>query len=52
MLFELFISLVAFSKSIDAYELYETKSMGLGESFLTPLETTYQKIAHSPKSYS
>jgi plasmid stabilization system protein ParE len=52
MQFELFISPVALNESMDAYDFYETKSIGLGERFLNSLESTYQKITHFPKSYS
>jgi hypothetical protein len=51
MPFELFISPVALSESIDAYDFYVTKSIGLGDRFLESLETTYKKISHLPKSY-
>jgi hypothetical protein len=52
MQFELFIFPVAFAESMDAYDFYETKSIGLGERFLNSLESTYQKIAHFPRRYS
>ena len=51
MQFELFISPVALSESINAYDFYETKSVGLGDRFLESLETTYRKISLSPKNY-
>lgn len=51
MQFELFISPVALSESLDAYEFYELTSVGLGDRFLKSLEATYKKISHLPKSY-
>ena len=51
MQFELFITPVALTESMDAFDFYEANSAGLGERFLSSLESTYQKIVHLPKSY-
>jgi hypothetical protein len=52
MQYELFISPAALSETLDAYEFYETTSIGLGDRFLKSLEDTYKRITYLPKSYS
>ena len=49
MEFELFISPTALSESINAFDFYEAKSIGLGDCFLKPLETTFMVLLLSRK---
>lgn len=51
MKFDLFITRVALTELMDAFDFYEANSPGLGKGFLKSLEGTYQKMVHLPKSY-
>jgi plasmid stabilization system protein ParE len=52
MAYKIIISALAHDDEYDAYVWYEKSSKGLGEEFLTELETAYEKIALQPKLFS
>jgi plasmid stabilization system protein ParE len=51
MAYKIVISPLAHLDEYEAYEWYEIQSKGLGEKFLTTLETAYNKISQHPEHY-
>ncbi len=52
MAFNLIIKEEAHNDTIDAYNYYENKSVGLGERFLAELEKRYLDLIKHPTHYS
>ncbi len=52
MAYDLIIKEEALADTIAAYLYYEGITNGLGNKFLTSLQSTYDKLAKTPESYS
>jgi toxin ParE1/3/4 len=52
MVYELAISPLATDEIIEAFDWYESIRKGLGDQFLSELETVFNSLLQNPKTYS